>query len=96
MGRRITPKGIYYGDKSWFRDHNFCWFPDTTFKSRNWQLGRPEDHQSVKLTAKINERVAIKPDIYELVGLAVAVYNAQILKGNRITQNDVIVKVFMR
>ena len=96
MGRRITPKGIYYGDDSWFRDHHFSWFPDAKFKSRNWQFGRPEDHQSVKLTNKINERVSIKPDIYEPVGLATAVYNAQILKGNVIMQDAIIVKIFMR
>lgn len=96
MGRRIIPEGIYYGDDSWFRDHHFSWFPDTTFKCRNWQFGRPEDHQSVKLTSKINERVSIKPDIYETVGLASAVYNAQILKGNEIMEDGIIVKTFMR
>lgn len=96
MGRREVPEGIYHGDDSWFRDHHFCWFPGDKFKSGNWPFGKPDDHQSVKLTSKINERVAIKPDIYEPVGLASAVYNAQILKDNEIVQDRVVVKIFMR
>ncbi len=90
------PEGIYYGDELWFRDHHFSWFPDDKFKSRNWRFGKSEDQQSVKLTNKINERASIKPDIYEPVGLASAVYNAQILKGNETLPNRIIVKIFMR
>lgn len=96
MGRLMPTEGIYWGDHQWLHDHRFTWFPDNVFAGRLWPFGKPEDHQSVKLTNKISERVSIKPDGYEDVGQAVAVYHAQVLQENEVTQLHIIVMVFLR
>ena len=94
MGR-ADPDGIYCSNDAWFREHKFCWFKDEHFKSPTWQFGKSEHVQSVRLTDKVNERVSIKPDRFERVGHASAVYHA-ILKENETTETRVIVKIFMR
>ena len=87
-------RGIYYGDSEWFRNNNFSWFPDARFKNRNWHFPKPNDRQCVKLISKISERVSIRPSRYTPMGLATAVYNAQILNGNQ-GGNQVVVKIFL-
>jgi hypothetical protein len=94
MGR-ADPDGIYCRNEAWFREHKFCWFKDEHFKSPTRQFGKPEHVQSVKLTGKVNERVSIKPDRFEPVGHASALYHA-ILKENEAAETRVIVKIFMR
>lgn len=90
------PLGIYYGNMSWFLSNDFSWFPDNVFKNKPWAFGKPEDHQSVKLMAKINEKVSMKPDRPGHVGQAMAVYDAQILKNNQTALNHIIVKIVLR
>ena len=90
------PLGIYYGNASWFRNNDFSWFPDNVFKNKYWSFGKHEDHQSIKLVAKINEKVSMKPDRPGHVGQASAIYNAQILKNNQIALSNITVKIFLR
>ncbi len=96
MGGQNPTDDIYWGDDRWFRDHRFTWFPDKTLEGRLCPAGKPEDYQSVKLTARISERVSVKPDSVHSVGGAVAVYDAQLLVKGRVTQPHIIVEVFMR
>ena len=96
MGGPDLAEGIYWGDEKWFRDHDFSWFPDDVFKNRSWPFGKPEDHQSVKLTAKITDQVSLKPDNRAPFCQASAVYQAQILNKHEIAHNHIIVKIFMR
>ena len=88
--------GIFYGDKKWFKDNDFTWFPEQFFLQQS--LLHHRDGQTTTLKRKISERVDKTPYKPQLLGQASAVFEAETVMmawPDNVKRRPTIVKIWL-